>query len=444
MNISGGTNINSSSLVFNDFYYNRNPQYFVNRKTDNDSFELSNKKEEEKTPNYKKIALGLTAAAATIAASLFVYKRINPKFYFENIQKVKLEQNLQFSEFTSREEAVKFAKEKLQIKEIDENVPLDALNDVIKSIIDISNKNKGEFFNTNRIAMIKNGKDTTIAQVYSQPADKTFGRLEISENFYDMDFLDKAIRKDLYDKNGNRKFTRKYYGFQNTNTNAINIANKEFKALIDKFYNTPNDMTKKEKQNLYFSMCKFWEQHAMSEINPMILLRRINDKYPGILSKECINLEEIAKKTKEEQQQYLKKLLKNTLIYTEIKVKTIEESIYHEFGHLQDFMQHQNILKDPFLYNARYLTRGEYDNPSEEFKKYRERLKKLGQEDKLKKPEFLTNQEEQSVAQEVSLYATTSVGEFIAETYSQLIKGNKLSDRIMALYKKYNGPMLNN
>lgn len=44
-------------------------------------------------------------------------------------------------------------------------------------------------------------------------------------------------------------------------------------------------------------------------------------------------------------------------------------------------------------------------------------------------------------AGEVSLYAKEGVGEFVAEVYSKMINGEKLSDDVLALYKKYNGPM---
>ena len=55
--------------------------------------------------------------------------------------------------------------------------------------------------------------------------------------------------------------------------------------------------------------------------------------------------------------------------------------------------------------------------------------------------EHLTNSEIQKTAGKISPYAQTGIGEFIADTYAELIKGTKLSDDVMALYKKYNGPL---
>ena len=57
--------------------------------------------------------------------------------------------------------------------------------------------------------------------------------------------------------------------------------------------------------------------------------------------------------------------------------------------------------------------------------------------------EFLTNKKIHSTALEVSSYASTSIGEFVAETYAKMIAGKHLSDDVIALYKKYNGPLPN-
>ena len=54
--------------------------------------------------------------------------------------------------------------------------------------------------------------------------------------------------------------------------------------------------------------------------------------------------------------------------------------------------------------------------------------------------EFKNNKASQETAGKVSNYSKTSIEEFIAETYAELISGQKLSDDIIALYKKYGGP----
>ena len=56
--------------------------------------------------------------------------------------------------------------------------------------------------------------------------------------------------------------------------------------------------------------------------------------------------------------------------------------------------------------------------------------------------EFITDKNIQDIASEVSDYATTGIGEFIAETYEHMISGKQLSQRVKDLYAKYNGPIL--
>ena len=57
--------------------------------------------------------------------------------------------------------------------------------------------------------------------------------------------------------------------------------------------------------------------------------------------------------------------------------------------------------------------------------------------------EHLTNKEIQATAGKVSSYAQTSIGEFVAETYAKMIKGDPIPEDVLKLYKKYNGPLPN-
>jgi hypothetical protein len=51
----------------------------------------------------------------------------------------------------------------------------------------------------------------------------------------------------------------------------------------------------------------------------------------------------------------------------------------------------------------------------------------------------LTKKEREMIAQEVSLYATANVLEFVAEVYAGMMAGRKFSSEIMALYKRFGG-----
>ena len=96
------------------------------------------------------------------------------------------------------------------------------------------------------------------------------------------------------------------------------------------------------------------------------------------------------------------------------KSKSIFHTIYHELGHLQDDV-------------VRIEAAGKYKDASMYPKELRE---------------WLNNKEIMKTASGVSDYATTGPGEFIAENYDYLIDGRKLSDDVMALYKKLGGPAL--
>ncbi len=92
----------------------------------------------------------------------------------------------------------------------------------------------------------------------------------------------------------------------------------------------------------------------------------------------------------------------------------------HELGHLR----HQECINN-------------YDmmKKVEEFKTLGKPVSDITQE-------FVTNKQIQQTARKVSDYATESPLEFVAETFSQLMEGKTFPDDVMALYKKYNGPMI--
>lgn len=56
--------------------------------------------------------------------------------------------------------------------------------------------------------------------------------------------------------------------------------------------------------------------------------------------------------------------------------------------------------------------------------------------------EFVNNKDIQAIAGKVSNYAKESPLEFVAETFAGLRDGIKFDDDVMALYKKYNGPIV--
>lgn len=92
----------------------------------------------------------------------------------------------------------------------------------------------------------------------------------------------------------------------------------------------------------------------------------------------------------------------------------------HETGHLLHFKNSKNI---------------------EQMRKVKEYINN-GQEVSELTKEFVNNKDIQTTASKVSNYAKESPLEFVAETFAGLRDGIKFDDDVMALYKKYNGPMI--
>lgn len=99
---------------------------------------------------------------------------------------------------------------------------------------------------------------------------------------------------------------------------------------------------------------------------------------------------------------------------------SIYQTLNHELGHLR----HQYVAKD-------YETM----KKAEEFITQGKSVSDITQE-------FLNSKSIQETAGKVSPYAQESPLEFVAETFADLLEGKTLPDDVMALYKKYNGPII--
>jgi len=129
--------------------------------------------------------------------------------------------------------------------------------------------------------------------------------------------------------------------------------------------------------------------------------------------------EELLKLSKEQQKEIIEDLVNNHGIRLHINNGGAFRTINHEIGHA---VHYQNVGEEQFK-NLRYFGGREKD-----YLKASQRLKaELG--------DSLYG----SIQSNVSMYATTSPTEFVAETYSYLCNGQKFSNEIMDLYKKYGG-----
>ena len=112
-----------------------------------------------------------------------------------------------------------------------------------------------------------------------------------------------------------------------------------------------------------------------------------------------------------------KNLVIGLAFLTQMDDEELRAMLYHEFGHLND----PNI-------SSRACVKAFYDSNKETYPK--------------ELTEWFNNTHNLKVSGEVSSYATENPAEFIAETFAGLVQGKKFSDDVMALYKKYGGPLL--
>ncbi len=127
-----------------------------------------------------------------------------------------------------------------------------------------------------------------------------------------------------------------------------------------------------------------------------------------------------AKTNNETFSQFMQKFGKTSMGGTENYKRGAHQALYHELGH----MIHSKTAKN-------------YSNMSRLAE-----MKALGRKYTHVVDEFLQNKDIQATAGKISEYAQSSPNEFVAEAFSLLAQGKKLPDDVMALYKKYNGPIM--
>ena len=413
---------------------------------DRDVVEISSKKKKkEGLSTGAKWAIGLGLATLVAGGIYFLSKgkvkskvTTDPKT-IDNFKAGILPQNITYQEFTSKDEAIKFIKNTLKIEKIDDDMCIEELNDIIKGIVDVSNKNKGHIFLPTSIGH-KTCRETLIAQVLISKKE-TFGRLELNSLLYNEqkldNLLDKRAKKYLMGRNGT------FFNFKDDKLINVPILldfsikpDEKLSSLIQKYYKSRNSLSLKEKQMLFLSLGEINESIAQVEKAPLNILQRIKNERADFLIQKGLDfdIDEIAKLDLNAQSKKAKKLLSNLAFYDkhlpiECSIKNMIPTIYHEMGHLQDVGLNKALVMNSTTNINRYMVKKDF---VEYLKKHPNAVM----------PEFLTSTKEQNTAGKVSSYATSSVGEFIAETYAKLISGEKLDDDVLELYKKYNGPSI--
>ncbi len=423
-----------------------------------DTLELNNKKEEDPY-KYHKYGLYTVAGLSVVGlAAGFLVKGMHKKveqLYKEKLVISNLPESIKFEAAKTLDEAKNFAKNILGIKHVDDNFTLEALNYANKSIVDVSNVNKGKLYIPSALKY-NSLEENTLAYVDANVRSKSFGELVINKDYFEDDFLSKCISKHLKDKNGKNLFAKskddEYICLGRVNE-LRPIFLKELTPIMDKYYANPQLLSLEEKLTLKKTIADMFHQSKI-EANPNLWLKRCEKIIKD--NNYILSLDEYqTKKTNKERAEYLKQVIKtlreecNHPISITIRKGSPEKTIYHEMGHLQDFGKN---LKDIDMKQLETMNLNLIDN----------RWGGLGYEDcekiwnkdkeefKQKFPdlyEFLTNEESQQTAGKISSYAQTGIGEYIAETYALMVDAKlhngKIADDIIALYKKYNGPMIN-
>ena len=405
-------------------------------------------------------ALAVVGGLATIAICL-KKKKINEreKLYSEKFALQQLAEHIDFKEAKTVEEGIKFAKEVLKIGEVKGNFTLDAINFANRGIVKVSNANKGKLFIPKKMHYVNEG-DKYLAAVVQDIKAKNFGELYINSEMFNEQILDKYITQHLR-KLGLIKASvdNVANGTNNVVENVTENADKlsftaifdyKIETLVKKYKNNPQNLTICEKQDLLKSFDNAYEiLESIISRSPLASLHnsiKVFQKY-GIK----VNVEEFAKLSTKEQEakleQYLLELKKKSGgLKFDAPFVSAESTIYHEMGHLQDFAKNSKKLDNSKL----KIGKSEISKSQERwggltYKGFKEFFDKDPKTFKKVFPdlyEFLTNQEHQQTAGKISEYAQTSIGEFIAETYAKMVRGDKLPNDVMKLYEKYNGPKL--
>ena len=409
----------------------------------NDTVELSTKKKE--MSNGTKYGIGLGVLATLALTGLLIFKKKGgakspveewKKPILEKLKFTPLKENILFKEATSIEEARKFTSEQLNIADIDRDIPLNLLNWINRGLTDVSNASKGKV------------KMPTAIKLY-ESNDKVYGAMECY--YRSEDFGTLYINKLMLSENGLNKFldrilVRDGKPLLNNGRIPLTDVNVSFtnraKELVEKYYK--NKLTYLEKIELSETLNMFADNlYYATNTNPMKTFELLSKKHPELK----LNLEEFSKKAKSEQVSELRSLLEslvksNKSLTLEISnTQSPYRTIYHELGHLHDAVNNtENIIsqnQSTEIYNwiNRFdsIKAAENDIKRGYIKEYPKDLN-----------EFINNLEIQQTAGEVSVYAQTGICEFTAETYAAMIEGKPLSEKVKALYKKYNGPELTN
>ena len=428
----------------------------------NDSVEISSKKKGLSNGAKWGIGIGTLAAVVGIGIAFVSKAHKNHKALVDNIEKLcdeklvlsNLPEKIEWKAAKTLDEAMKFTKETLGIKEVDKNFTLEALNDTNACITDICNLHKGKLYMPTALEYTDSLKKNTLAAINGNIRSKNYGKMRINKRYFDRDFLIEDLKIDLYKDNIKKKFALsedKYISNYERN-GLVPYFDKNFTKYLDKYYSDPSKLSLDELRIISRTMEHMDDVLDRPKVCPMTLLKDLQSEF----KKNGINvsIDELSKLSTKEQSKFLidslRKLGKNgQQKFIKVDIHLPDKTIYHEMGHLQDFGKN---LKDALSKSYKDPNSNAIDNRFGNIQNDA-KLKSLWEKDKeqFKKNypdlyEFLTNQETQELAGRVSNYAKSGIGEFMADFYAQMATARKyggtIAEDVEALYKKYNGTMI--
>lgn len=426
------------------------PSFKSQPEADTVTLSTDDEKKKKKLSKGAKWGIGLSAGIATIIGGSFLICRGQAnrltKLYKEKLVLSNLSEKINFKDAKSLDEAIKFSKETLGIKNLNgfdkhpEKEALEALNWINKSLVDISNAHKGKAFLPMTINFKPIEKENIAHVIRTIEAD-SFGDLTINSIYINHEFLNKNLTERFKPQTSNK-------GSSTTKRSWQNVSDKSYIDLRDKFLKNKNSLSLREKIFLYETNAQILSETWQMVFQPINFLKR----YENLFKENNIKIDftELEKMSKDDLTKKFKELLnelaskRNKPLDIYIKPLVPETTIYHEMGHLQDYAK--NLEKIDI--NSWKFWKKDSNQVNNHFGRIKDKeIKELFDKDKelfkLMYPdlyEHITNKEIIATAGKVSTYAQCGIGEFIAETYAKLIQGHKLDDDVIALYKKYGGP----
>ena len=438
-----------------------------------DKVEVADKAKKKKRSLGARIAIGLGITLAAVAtAYIAICKHQTNKLqrlYKEKLVPKIFDKEITFTEATTKEEALKYAKEILGVQKIDENMTLDALNYANRGITDVVNKNIGQEVFIPRSYFYDNLGDT-VACVDSDIRGKCFGELAINKDYFDNEFLTKSLDEQFKLRDFAKK--AKETTAETTESAAKNVENglhhkfvseNELVDLLNRYKANPDNLSVAEKRTLLYSFGQTAKLNAIVKFDFIEFLEKNKDKIK-------LNAEELKKLPHGKQgdaiDKYLKEKGMSLNYYIYLPADDGISVIYHEMGHMQDFGKNLKEL-DLKFWNlssrwkaAKAAAEEKHSGKTIEnrscvdeldnrwggitYDGFADLLKNNPEEFKKLYPDLykhLTDKDIKHTAWKVSRYATTSIGEFVAEVYKMMIKGEPIPEDVLALYKKYNGPL---